>query len=490
LWACEPEEALDLAAIRRSIFKIRVKSVEPRYDQPWLDKSPRASSGSGFYIGQGRILTNAHVAAHGTFITVQQDGSDRVWQASVLAIAHDSDLALLKVNWPQDWQEPAALQFAGLPVLRKSVATVGYPKGGEQLSVTEGVVSRLSFRRYAHPGYDQHLLVQVDSAINPGNSGGPVFQAGQVVGVAFQAYRDAENTGYMIPTPVIRRFLDDAADGEYAGHPEVGIVTLSNSLENPGARRFYGLTDGDGGVKVSFIRPDGYAHGSLQAEDILLGVDGYPIGRDGKILWHGERLDFRVPLDLARHGQAVQLTILRDGERQTVTLKAQPRALRYDPNERYVRRPRYLIYGGLIFSPLTRNYLQTWGRKWYRRAPLFLRYLHRRIIYDPRFNEHEHPVVLIGRLPDGVNSHAEPFVEKVLQTVQGEPVTSLKRLAALLDAATAPAVVLRFFQAGAPLVLARETVSGRHEAILQRYRVQADRWLQVGPDGAVVREGH
>src|SRR5690606_37853679 len=118
--------------------------------------------------------------------------------------------------------------FGELPALRTPVSTVGFPTGGELISITEGIVSRIDFRRYAHSGYSEHLLVQVDSAINPGNSGGPVVQEGKVVGVAFQGLSSAENTGYIIPVPVVERFLRDIDDGVYNGHPHDGLVVAAD----------------------------------------------------------------------------------------------------------------------------------------------------------------------------------------------------------------------------------------------------------------------
>ena len=97
----------------------------------------------------------------------------------------------------------------------------GYPKGGEQISFTE-VLSHVLDIVDMHIQVFKHLLIQVDSAINSGNSGGPVNMRDKVVGVAFQSY-NAENTGYIIPTPVINHFLDDIKDGQYDGHPKMNL---------------------------------------------------------------------------------------------------------------------------------------------------------------------------------------------------------------------------------------------------------------------------
>ena len=123
-----------------------------------------------------------------------------------------------------------------LPHLRDAVQVVGYPIGGEEVSITEGVVSRIEVQRYEHS--QRHLLaVTVDAAINEGNSGGPVFARGKVVGIAFQAIPDAENIGEMVPAPILQRFLDGVKQGKDARVPGLGIATQQPVLFEGRRRR-------------------------------------------------------------------------------------------------------------------------------------------------------------------------------------------------------------------------------------------------------------
>jgi S1-C subfamily serine protease len=156
------------------------------YDCPWQACSPVNSTGSGVVIGAGEILTGAHVVANATFLQVQKPSMPDKAVARVKRISHDCDLALLEIVDPPGFLDdilPATL--GELPRLHDEVAVVGYPVGGEEISVTEGVVSRVEVQRYSHS--ERYLLaVTVDAAINAGNSGGPVFGKGEVVGIAFQ----------------------------------------------------------------------------------------------------------------------------------------------------------------------------------------------------------------------------------------------------------------------------------------------------------------
>src|SRR5207244_11126251 len=114
-------------------------------------------------------------------------------------------------------------ELGELPQVRTTVTTYGYPAGGEQISYTRGVVSRIEMQSYVHSGNRSFLGVQTDAAINPGNSGGPVIQDDRVVGVAFQGMPGLENAGFFIAPPVIQHFLQDIADGRYDGFPQAGI---------------------------------------------------------------------------------------------------------------------------------------------------------------------------------------------------------------------------------------------------------------------------
>ena len=126
------------------------------------------------------------------------------------------------------------LEIGDLSKLDTAVTVVGYPIGGERISVTRGIVSRIDFQPYSHSGVDHHLTIQIDAAINPGNSGGPVLQDGKVAGVAFQGYSGAvaQNVGYMIPTPVIERFRKDVEDGSYDKYVDLNVADFA--LVNPG----------------------------------------------------------------------------------------------------------------------------------------------------------------------------------------------------------------------------------------------------------------
>lgn len=489
LWGCVPKKKLPLDNLRKSIFKIHVNSSEPRFAQPWLMTASARSTGSGFYIGDSRIMTNAHVVSHGKYITVQRDGQAEPMAAYVEYIAHDNDLAILRVDDEKLFSESMVLKFGDLPSLRDEVATVGYPRGGEQISVTEGVVSRVSYRRYAHPGYDRHLLIQVDSAINPGNSGGPVFKDDRVIGVAFQSHTKAENTGYIIPTVVVERFLKDIADGQYDGHPKKGIVVASGAMENEGTRAFHGLESAKGVKIVEVTRYSPFANYLLPG-DVLLSLQGMDIGVDGKLDYFNERIDFNVLIDLALNGDVLRFELVRDGAQKTLDVPLKKSGVHYNRSNIFTQRPRFFIHGGLVFTALSRDYLKVWGGRWYYDAPLMMKYLHRYSHIEPRFQQLKDIVVLAGVLPDRINIDASQFRESILDSIDGVEVKSLEELKVQLLEKPNEIVRFKFWNESLPLLLDRKSLQEAHEGLLKRYNVGVSEWLgDEKDDGAVKFEG-
>ena len=208
---------LHAAEVAESLVRIEATSQEPNYKAPWSPGDVSSGVGAGFIVQGDRILTNAHVISNVRFLTVNKEGDPKPYAAKVLYVAHDCDLAMLSVEKAEFFNGTTALELGDIPVIESTVSVYGYPIGGKRLSVTRGIVSRIDFQTYSHSGMDSHLTIQIDAAINPGNSGGPVMQKGKVVGVAFQGYSGdvAQNVGYKIPTPVVKRFLKDVADGRY-----------------------------------------------------------------------------------------------------------------------------------------------------------------------------------------------------------------------------------------------------------------------------------
>ncbi|NTW35472.1 MAG: trypsin-like serine protease, partial [Syntrophobacteraceae bacterium] len=391
----------------------------------------------------------------------------------VSVAGHDCDLALVEPEDPGALRNVPPLRFGGLPSLRSTVETYGFPAGGQRLSSTRGVVSRIDLQPYMHSGMDAHLTVQTDAAINPGNSGGPVVAGGTVVGVAFQGNARLDNVGYFIPVEVVRHFLADAADGVYGGYPELGVLVAA-SLENDAARARAGLAPGQTGVGVAYLLPRGSADGALRRGDVLLSVEGHAVANDGTVLVDGMRLDFGVLVDRKQVGDHLRLEVLRDGHslQLSVPLGAYPVEGRFSHS--YDVLPRYFVYAGLVFSPLSRDLLEATGPR--AAVPRLAYELWHRSREEPESLSRE-PVVLLRRLDHPVNARSPWEANLLVERVNGRTVGSLRDLVKAIEENAEPFHVIEYAGAGGLTVFRREEADRANQEILRLYGIPSDRRL-------------
>ena len=133
-----------------SCIRLEVTHVEPNYSLPWQYRHQTTSTSTGFIISGNRILTNAHCVDNFAVVKVKKRGDANKYIAEVVAIARDCDLALLTVTDRAFWSptpRPIVLRGAtDLPRLQDVVTVVGFPVGGDNMSITEGVVSRIDMQ--------------------------------------------------------------------------------------------------------------------------------------------------------------------------------------------------------------------------------------------------------------------------------------------------------------------------------------------------------
>jgi S1-C subfamily serine protease len=359
-----------LEDVSKSVVKIFTTYQYPDYRNPWQFKGQHASSGSGCVIefkGESMILTSAHCVANRRMILVMLNGHSEKVPAEVVHVGHEVDLALVRPKGKFFTKQSKPVKFGSLPKLREKVTVIGFPLGGDQLSITEGVVSRIELHTYTHS--ERHLLIiQTDAAVNPGNSGGPFLRIdnGKLIGVAFQGARKAQNIGYCIPMEVVQHFLDDVADGKYDGIPFLGI--RYENTENPGFQEYLGLGKETGGIRIVEVAYNSSAWNILQTGDVITHIEGkegkyMPISNDGTTYFAPakSRIKFSYYIHMKKVGEPLDLKIIRNKKGKDISVKLKP-TVNLVPRPQYDVLPRYYIYGGILFTPLTRNLLLTWGR--------------------------------------------------------------------------------------------------------------------------------
>lgn len=473
-----PSAEADEADINIDIIKTYEKSVvmimavrqEFDYVTPWKKLPMSRGVGTGFVIHGSRILTNAHNVANARYIEVTKQYEARRYPAQVEYIGHDCDLALLTVTDTSFFDDTTPLSLGPVPRINSTVQTCGFPLGGRQISITEGVVSRVETGIYSHTQADSHVIVQTDAAINPGNSGGPVLQNGKVVGVAFQGLQTADNIGYMIPTTIISHFLNDVKDGTYDGFGSSGITTFEG-LHNPAYKTYLKVPDDVQGVVIIEVTRGSTAEGILQMSDVLTRIDSYDIDNDGMISIDGLRLEFSEAIDRKQIGESVNIQFYRNGERTDSEIKVALNAPVLTWRRLYDNEPKYQIHAGLTFVIVTRNFLETWGRNWPMDIPFTLRYLFmhaNHLTEDPNLKEF---VVLSEILPDDINAYVPGFKNQVVESVNGIKINTLLDLQSAFQKDIDGYWIVRFMNNDSPMILDAAAARHRQPAILSRYQV-------------------
>ncbi|MEQ9096047.1 MAG: trypsin-like peptidase domain-containing protein [Phycisphaerales bacterium] len=414
----DAQEQVAPADIRQSTVKIFTTSRGPDLTRPWTRQQPTDSTGSGLVIEGGRILTNAHVVEYGQQIFVQPYLTSQRLAARVVARNTGIDLALLELE-DQDAIDgvPEAVLSADLPDIGDKANALGYPLGGEELSITEGIVSRIEFVGYQAGTLG--LRIQVDAALNPGNSGGPVTVDGKVIGLTFSGISQADNIGYIIPNEEIRLFLDDIEDGEIDGRPF--LRETFDGTRNPGVRAKLGLSPQLEGMVVA-----GAVEGNpLQSWDVVTSIAGRSIDSQGLVSVTDDlRLYFEY---FVHHGlnddDTVTLGVLRDGEQ----IEVRSPVVRgdddfYEPLDNTY--PSYMVFGPLVFTPVYQAHVYglDLDRMAARRSPIVKRAFTGK---DPDAEIQEFVILAGGLLNHRVNVAYEVPPFSTLKSINGTAITSL-----------------------------------------------------------------
>jgi len=464
----------EAAAMEASVVRIVNHYQRGRWDAPWGAYSVGKRTGSGFVIQGGLIMTNAHVVSDSRMLLIYLNNDPRPHEATVGHIGHDCDLAVLEPVEKRLLSGIPSVKFGGLPELRSTVETIGYPTGGQRISSTKGVVSRIEMNRYLHSMVDYHLTVQTDAAINPGNSGGPVVQKRRVVGVAFQGSSRLENTGWFIPVEVVQHFLMDIADNHYDGFPDLAV--MFRNMESPAYRHYVGLKPGQTGMLVDNVYPNGSGDGYLKPGDVVLKIDDHPVANDGTVAMQGLRLDAAVLLDRKQNREIVNLKVWREGRSIQMAVPMAPYPALIHKGNIYDCMPRYFVYAGLVFVPLNIEVLKLSGRDWDANAPASLRYTYQYKSIEMPSHLQAEPVVLLRRLNHPVNADMSNFKNLLLQKVNAQPITKLKDLVSAIESNPGPFHVLEF-ETGIIHILAAAKAAAAHADILRQYGLPGDRRL-------------
>jgi S1-C subfamily serine protease len=456
------------SSVENSVVKVFSSVRYPDFYRPWAKQQPAEATGSGVVVEGKRILSNAHVVQYAGQIQIQANQAGDKISATVVAVAPGMDLALLKLEDESFFDShPPLPREKTLPAIKDAVMAYGYPQGGNSLSITKGIVSRIEFAPYTYPA--SGLWIQIDAAINPGNSGGPVVAGDKMIGLVFSRLGLADNIGYIIPCEEVELFLEDMRDGVYDGKP--AMYDDLQTLENPALRSWLKLPKSAEGILVH--RPESTDPGyPLKEWDLITQIGDTPVDDQGMIkMGSNLRVRFQYLIQKTAKKGKVPLTVIRAGQSLPVELpvSASREMLISSLNGAY---PQYFIYGPLVFSGASAEFIggltrSEYGGGWSSMLSYMGSPLARRLGDKPAFSGEALVVVSSPFFPHKLAQGYSNPMGQVVKTINGTPIKNLNHLVAVLRDCKDEFITIHFDQRGSEaIVFPRQDMLAATEELL------------------------
>ena len=449
-------------SVKKALVKVYTSHQLFDYLSPWQYGQSANSTATGFIIDGERIITNAHAVLNSKFLQVRKEGDSKKYKAVVKFTSEEYDLALVEIEDKSFFKGTVPLKLGTLPEIQEKLTVYGYPLGGDKLSTTQGIVSRMEHNTYTLTNR-KFLIGQTDAAINSGNSGGPVVSKGKVAGVAFAGLNSADNIGYFIPVNILNNFLEDIKDGKYDGSPLLGVEW--SELESPSHRRMLGIEAKTGGILIKKVFKNSPFEGVLQKNDVLMKLDNYPVEYDGTIEFRkNEKTDFSYVNQQKKYGDNLSYEIIRDKKIKTGQVKLNKKDIEYTvvTDVTIETPPSYMVYGGLLFEPLTSNYMAGVVEKL-------------GSVYDKEelYKDYKQLVVLVRVLPFDVNLGYTDAEHEIIVKVNGEKYKDFKDFAQKVKNVKSGFIVFENDN-GDEIVLDVKEVEEQREELMQNYNISSD----------------
>ena len=266
--------------------------------------------GSGFLTtSDGYLVTNAHVVANASALTVLFAGDSARHDARLVDSDCQTDVAVLKVDGVANLP---TLAFGDTTTLRagQSVVAVGSPLG--QHAVGSGIVTSLhrtiKVADPVVPTIDRTYsdTIQIDAAVDSTSSGGPLLNvAGQVIGVTVAADSGGRQAGFAISVDDLRAEVEQIVRDGKLVVPYLGIVSTDLTSQDAA------LQGQPIGALVGTVTPGGPADAAgVKAGDVITAVDEVKLDDAHPLL--------QVLVNQFRPAQRVTLTLVRQGSNTQV----------------------------------------------------------------------------------------------------------------------------------------------------------------------------
>ena len=280
-----------------------------------------SGTGSGFvWDKQGHIVTNFHVVRGSTGVQVTL-ADQSTWEAVPVGLAPEKDLAVLRIEAPEELLQPLEIGSASDLQVGQQVFAIGNPFGLDQ-TLTTGVISALGREIDSQADWPIRDAIQTDAAINPGNSGGPLLDSGgRLIGVNTAIVSPSgayAGIGFAIPVDTVNWVVPELINRGRIERPTLGVELASEQLmarwRLEGAL-VTGLYRGSGAERAGLQPTYRDRRGRLVLGDLIVSLDGRPVASG---------LDLILLLERYRPGDRVVVGVERDGRRRDTEVELGP----------------------------------------------------------------------------------------------------------------------------------------------------------------------
>lgn len=284
--------------LRRRLFSANVMEI------------PRGS-GTGFVWDEsGLIVTNYHVVAGASKITITL-ASGKNYEAVPVGGAPEKDVALLRIEAPDEDLKAIALGDSERLAVGRKVLAIGNPFALDT-SLSVGVVSALGREIRSVSNRTIKNVIQTDAAINPGNSGGPLLNSmGQLVGVNTAIYSPSgasAGIGFAIPVNTLKVIIPQLIEHGRLYRPVMGIETLTDYWAKRLQVKGIAILSVRTGYPAALagmvgVRED--VKGNIHLGDVIIAIEDEPVTNEDSLLSLLERFE---------PGDSIKVTTLKDDE--------------------------------------------------------------------------------------------------------------------------------------------------------------------------------
>lgn len=420
-----PQNEMVPADARQSLLRVTATRQGHFFNRPWQRQNPATQTAIGVIVPGGRVLINGLLVADHRYIELETLDTRHKAPAEVLVVDYEANLALLKPLDPDFLAGRKPLQLAGDVSVGDSLSVWQVKPNGDVVPSMGRVTSvELGVYFQDHLFLTYHISNSLPYRFN--NVTLPVVKDHALAGLVLRQNPSGQAVE-VIPTSVIRPFLEDAREGPYRGFPMAAF--LYGPTLDPQLRRYIGLPEALTGIYVRKVIKGGPAdRAGLRAGDTVLRVGDFALSNTGRFdhpqygqisLVHLIRTHYHV-------GDEVPVQVFRDGEILNLNIVVGQRR----PDEFLVspyivdQAPAHLIVGGLVLQELSMPYLREYGSDWLVNAPIHLLYYQQN--QDYLDSDHREKIVIISSVvPTPYTIGYEYLSNLEVMQINGQPIRKL-----------------------------------------------------------------